>query len=543
MTGPRLLTACVLFAAAQTSDAIDRKYPLGPQLRVLAQDVDSPKYRKLVTQEMLVTDLAAEWQRVETEDNADRFLAEHGGKDKVLADRDLKVAYERRVAIRDKFLGLMRESYKRYKQVPPFDRGEKAELAGTRRQPLAAGTTALGLVLPAPGSERQWPRFRGPSGQGITHRKQLAVHWSRDSSNIVWQVPVPGSGNSSPVIWSDRIFLTSANETGTERTLHCFSRPTGKRLWSAAAASAAPESGVRDKNGFASATPATDGERIVSFLGSCGLVCHDFDGTLLWQYKDFKIDTTHGTGSSPLLYKHLVIFAHDQNRSDSIFFAVDKRTGKRVWQTSRKRAMTWSTPVVVQAAGRAELIFAGGETVRGYDPETGKELWVLSGPTQEVVPTIVVGDDLLYCASGRNGPTIALRPGGAGDVTETHLAWRAVRGGPHVPSPIYLNNRLYTVNDTGIATCFDGKSGELIWQDRIRDRFSASPIEAAGLLYFAAESGVTYVLRAADKFEIVSENDLGSPILASPAVFDDRMYVRTQGGLVCIGPDTAAAGS
>jgi hypothetical protein len=295
---------------------------------------------------------------------------------------------------------------------------------------------------------------------------------------------------------------------------------------------------VRDKNGFASATPVTDGERVTAFLGSCGLVCYDFDGKLVWHYDAMKFDTTHGTGSSPVLYRDLVIFVHDQNRTDSIAVALDKQTGEVRWQTQRKRAMTWSTPVVVRVGDHDELIFAGGETVKGYDPMTGKELWSLSGPTHEVIPVIVVGDSLIFSASGRNGPTIGLRPGGSGDVTETHFAWRTVRGGPHVPSPILVGGRLYTVNDTGIATCLDAATGQLVWQDRIRDRFSASPIEAGGLMYFASETGITYVLRAGDKMDIVAENDFGTPILASPAVAGGRIILRTQGELVAIGPET-----
>jgi outer membrane protein assembly factor BamB len=369
----------------------------------------------------------------------------------------------------------------------------------------------------------------------LTGLKSLPVHRSRDSSNIVWRTKVPQPGNSSPIVWGDRLFLTGANADGTARFLYCFSRTDGSPIWDRQAPAKPPEPGVRDKNGYASATPVTDGERVIAFLGSCGLVCYDFDGKLLWTFDDLKFDTTHGTGSSPLLYKDLVIFAHDQNRAESIFMALDKRTGKVVWKGERKKAMTWSTPVVIRAGDRDELIFAGAETVKGYDPVTGKELWSLAGPTYEVVPAIVTGDGLLYSASGRNGPTIALRPGGSGDVTETHLAWRAVRGGPHVPSPIYIGGRLFVVNDTGIATCFDGATGKLVWQDRIRDRFSTSPIEAGGLLYFASESGVTFVIRAADKFEIVAENDLGSPILASPAVVGDQIFLRTQEELVCIG--------
>jgi outer membrane protein assembly factor BamB len=529
----------VLWLPLGQSD-IDKQYPLGPQLSVLARDIESANYRKLVTQEMLATDLAAEWQRVETEDNPQSFAEKHGGKEKVLADPQLKRAYERRVQIRERFLDLMREGYRRYKQTPPFDRGEKAESAGTTTRKLAATDTTLAVALPTPGSERHWPRFRGPSGQGLTGLDRLAVEWSKDSSNIAWRSKPAGLGNSSPIVWGDRVFLTSASTDGAERFVHCLSVQDGRTVWSKAAPATAPEPGVRDKNGFASATPVTDGQRVIAFLGSCGLVCYDLGGTLLWHYDTMKFNTTHGTGSSPLLYKDLVIFIHDQNRTESICVALDKNTGKVRWTNNRKRAMTWSTPVVVRVGDHDELVFAGGETVKGYDPASGEEIWSLTGPTQEVVPTIVVAGGLLISASGRNGPTIGLRPGGKGDVSETHLAWRTVRGGPHVPTPIYLDGRLYTINDFGIATCLDAATGKLIWQDRLRDKFSASPIEAGGLLYFPSEAGVTYVLRAGDTFDVVAENDLGSPILASPAVADGKLILRTQAEIVCIG---ASAGN
>ncbi len=527
-----LLSLC-LIAAAQPAEDGDKKYPLGPQLRVLAQDVKSPTYRKLVTQKMLATDLAAEWQRVATEDNPESFLAAHGGKAKVFADAELKRAYERRVQVRNDFLDLMRAGFQRYKQPAPFDRGAKAEPPGTLVK--KAGTRQpLSVVMPAPGAERQWPRFRGPSGQGTT-RQKLPVRWGKDGTNVVWRVPVPEEGNSSPVIWGERIFLTGASAGGKKRFVYCFDRANGKLLWSRQAPAQRPEPGVRPKNGHASATPVTDGERVVVFLGSCGLLCYDFEGKLLWKYDELRFDTTHGTGSSPVLYKDKVLLVHDQNRADSFLVALDKKSGKLLYKKPRPHAMTWSTPIVVRCGGKDELVFAGASTVKGYDPDTGKELWSLAGTTVEVIPTVVVGKGLLYSASGRNGPVLAFRPGGSGDVTGSHLAWRTVRVGPQVPSPLYLDGRLYAVNDFGIITCLDAEDGKLIWQHRLQSAFSASPIEAGGLLYLCGENGVTYVLRAGDKFEVVARNDLGSPILASPAAVENRLYVRTEKELVCIG--------
>lgn len=511
------------------------KYPLGPQLKVLAGDVKSERYRKLVLEKMLITDLAAEWQRVATDDNADAFLDKHGGKEKVLADAELKTAYERRVKIREDFLDLMRAGYKRYKQTPPFDKGAKAEPAGTVLAKAKSAAAELAVVMPCPGAENEWPCFRGPTGQGETNEKSLPTVWDKDGRGILWRTKVPGAGNSSPIVWGDCIFLTSSSAKGAERFVHCYERTTGKLRWTRQAPVHAPEPAVRDKNGYASATPVTDGERVISFLGSCGLVCHDFAGKQLWHYDDFTIKTGHGAGSSPILYKDLVILAQDQNQADSIFIALDKATGKKVWQAKRPKAMTWTTPTIVRVGDHDELILAGSETVRGYDPATGKEHWSLRGPTQEVIPAIVVGKDMLFSASGRNGPTIAFRPGGSGDVTQTHLIWRTVRTGPHVPSSALVDGRLYCANDTGVVTCLDAATGKLIYSERLGDAFSASPVHAGGLIYFPAESGVIYVLRAGRSLDIVAQNDLGAPILASPAVARGCIILRTAQELVCVG--------
>jgi outer membrane protein assembly factor BamB len=526
--------AFVYVSAAAAADDIDRKYPLDPQLAVLARDTSDERYRKLVLEKMLITDLAAEWQRVATADNADSFLGKHGGKEKAFADPDLKHAYERRVQIRNDFLDLMRQGYKRYKKTPPFDQGVKAEPAGTIAKSITAPGVTISHVLPCPNAEHNWPQFRGPSGQGEAVGPAPPVEWDAAGKNILWRTKVPFRGNSSPVVWNDRIFLTGSDEKGRERSVLCFDRHDGKLLWAKPVPAKPPEPGVRDKNGFATSTPVTDGERVIVFLGSCGLCCFDYVGNLQWQH-DLKIRTMHGTGASPLLYQDLVILVQDQSQADSLFLALDKKTGKVVWESERGRAMTWSTPVVVRVNGRDELVMAGKNTVKGYDPRTGRELWSLDGPTEEVIPNIVVGPNMLFSASGRNGPILALRPGGDGDVTETHLVWRTVRVGPHVPSPVLVNGRLYSANDTGILTCLDAASGRLIFTQRLADQFSASPVTAGDLIWFCGESGTTYVVRAVDHFEPVAVNKLDSPILASPAAIDGTLILRTRDELLCIG--------
>jgi outer membrane protein assembly factor BamB len=518
----------------QQGGDIDRKYPLDTVLKVLADDVKNPSYRKLVLEKMIPTDLAAEWQRIQTADNPESFLAKHGGKDKVLADPDLQRAYERRVQIRTDFLELMRAGYQRHKQVPPFDKGAKAaEITGTTLKQPTLPALALRCIAASAEALRQWPAFRGPTGQGHALHADLPLEWNKEGRNILWRVKVPGKGNSSPVVWDNRIFLTSADDTGEERAVHCFSRTDGKLLWTRAAPPKPPEA-VRDKNGYASATPVTDGERVISFLGACGILCHDFEGNLLWHYDLPKIKTSHGTGSSPVLYKDLVIVLQDQDQSETVFVALDRKTGKKVWQGKRGKGTTWSTPVIVRVGDRDELLMAGAKTVKGYDPTTGKELWTLSGPTHEVIPMIVVGNEMVYSASGRNGPTIALRPGGEGDITQKAMVWRSTRSGPHVPSPLLVGDLLFTFNDMGIINCLEAATGTLIWQERMDDCFSASPLAAGDRIYIPGESGMTYVLKAGRKLEVLARNDMGEPILASLAAVEHQLILRTQSELVLV---------
>jgi outer membrane protein assembly factor BamB len=242
-----------------------------------------------------------------------------------------------------------------------------------------------------------------------------------------------------------------------------------------------------------------------------------------------------GSGSSPILYEDLVLFVHDTNRSDSICLALDKKTGAEVWRRERPKAMGWSSPVVVRVDDHDELLYAGGKTVRGYDPRGGDELWVLDGPTHEVIPSLVVGERLVYSASGRQGPTIAFVPGGRGNITAERTQWRTTRGGPHVPSPVLVAGRLYSVNDTGVATCLNAETGKVLWQARVSDEFSASPVAVGDRLYCAAESGAVYVLAAGEKFAVLATNRLEGGILASPAVIDGRVYLRTTTALYCLG--------
>ncbi|MBW8039198.1 MAG: PQQ-binding-like beta-propeller repeat protein [Planctomycetes bacterium] len=244
--------------------------------------------------------------------------------------------------------------------------------------------------------------------------------------------------------------------------------------------------------------------------------------------------TTHGPGTSPVIYRDKIIFIQDQNRGESVFMALDKQTGRKLWQHDRREAMCWANPVIVRVADHDELIYNGSFHVKSYNPDTGVELWSLAGPTREAIPMIVTGGGLIYSASGRNGTIMAFRPGGKGDITRTHLCWLNERGGPHVPSPVYHQGRLYLVSDTGVTMCLEAASGDIVWQERLKGRFSMSPIIAGDKLILINEKGLAYILQAGDKLSILAQNDLREEILATPAVLGGRIYIRTASNLYCI---------
>ena len=388
--------------------------------------------------------------------------------------------------------------------------------------------------MPVAGAERQWPRLRGPDGQGTTFDTELPLHWG-PRENVVWKADIPGRGNSSPVIWDDRIFITASTADGGERKIVCYSRTDGRLLWEHAAPTAAARETLYTKNTFASSTPVTDGRRVIAFFGNGGLLCVDLEGRRQWHVDLGLFPTMHGPGTSPVLYKDEVICIQYQSRGKSLFAAFDKRTGAKLWQHDRENATCWSTPVVVRVGDRDQFVYNGSNYIAGYEPETGKELWRVTGTSHEAIPTVVVGGGLLFSASGRNGPTMGIRPGGRGDVTETHVVWRNLRGGPHVPSPLYHDGRIYIVNDTGIATCMDAADGRTIWQHRLRGRFSMSPIEAEGRILVTSEEGRSTIFQAGDAFQVLGENDLDEPVLATPALVGGRLYFRSALHLWCVG--------
>ena len=382
-----------------------------------------------------------------------------------------------------------------------------------------------------------WPRWRGPSGQGLVQGSGYPDRWSA-TENVVWRTPVPGRGNSSPIVWDDHIFLTVGRTGGRQLFVLAFRRSDGTLLWETEVAPGRPEA-VHQKNGPASATPTTDGKRVYASFGSRGLVALDFDGNVLWHADVGRIDNYHGPAGSPLLYGDRVILYQDE-RGGGFVAAYDTATGEQVWRTSRAATVGWGSPVAIRVGDHDELVVSSERSVHAYDPDTGRELWHCRGNNREVIPTPVVAAGLVFCTSGRAGPTLAIRPGGQGDVTDTHLAWTTSRGSPFVPSPLAYEGYLYTINDmVSIVTCFEAATGEVMWQQRlgraIREGFSTSPVVVDGKVFFTNDEGITFVLRAGPEAELLHTNDIGARTLASPALVDGMWYIRTEDELLAIG--------
>jgi outer membrane protein assembly factor BamB len=410
---------------------------------------------------------------------------------------------------------------------------------------VVSGTIALpqegsGVRIAAPEGDgaRYWPRWRGPSGQGLVPEGKYPDKWS-PTENVVWKVPVPGSGNSSPIIWKDQLFLTTAYDKGQKRSVLCFDRAGGKLLWESFIPASKAER-AQGKNGWASGTPTTDGARVYAYFGSGGLYCCDMNGKQVWHQPFPIMDALHGMACSPLLYKDKIII-FQEHKPGGFIAAYDKRTGKEVWKTPRKETVSWGSPIAVTVNGKDQIIVSSSMRVYAYDAESGKEIWTCNGNLFEVIPTPVVGHEMIFCCSGRAGPTLAIRPSGAqGDITKTGVAWKTIKGSPFVPSPLLYGDQLYMVNDiVSVVSCFDAKSGKMLWQERCgapaKEGFSASPIGVGNKVFFTNDEGETFVMDNAPTFNLLHVNRLGERTLASPALLDGKWYIRTQRHLWCIG--------
>ncbi len=410
---------------------------------------------------------------------------------------------------------------------------------------LATATPPVSMVVPGGDAMKYWSRWRGPSGQGLVEGTGYPDTWS-ETDNVLWRVPVPGRGHSSPIVWGDRIFLTTASTDGASRSVLCYRRSDGTLLWERAVPEA-PAEKLFPKNSYASATPATDGKRVYAYFGNAGVVAVDFSGKIVWHVRLGTINLYHGPGGSPLLYKDRLILYQEQRSMDrnapseaGYAVALDTATGRELWRHSRPPQPGWGTPIAIRVGDREEIIANSSRRVEAWSPESGALLWFSTGNTVEVIPTPAVGHGMVFTCSGRAGPTFAVRPGGTGDVTDSHIVWTTPKGSSFVPSPLLLGDYLYTVNDmASIVSSHRADTGELVGQLRLgeakREGFSASPVAVGGKIFFTNDDGETFVLNPAPDFKLLHVNRLGEPTLASPALVDGVWYVRTAGHLIAIG--------
>jgi outer membrane protein assembly factor BamB len=398
---------------------------------------------------------------------------------------------------------------------------------------------AVSMIVSEGEASKYWPRWRGPSGQGLVAPGAYPDSWS-PQENVLWKVEIPGKGNSSPTIWKDRLFLTTAYDAGKRRSIVCYDRGAGALLWETFVPPGTLEH-TQKKNGFCSGTPATDGARVYAYFGNFGLLCVDFHGKQLWHQPFDAMDAYHGTSCSPLLYRDRVIVYQDHRSASGSFVAsFDKVSGKQLWKTPRQERVGWGSAIAIRVAGQDQIIVSSQSTVYAYDPANGAKLWTCSGNLVEVTPTPVVGHGLLFCCSGRTGPTLAIRPDGKGDVSKTHVAWRVAAGSPFIPSPLLDGDYLFMVNDiVSVLTCYEARTGKLMWKQRagnaVKHGFSASPVAVNGKVFFTNDEGETFVLAAGPEYRLLHVNRLGEKTLASPALVDGRWYIRTERHLWCIG--------
>ena len=409
----------------------------------------------------------------------------------------------------------------------------------------ARAEATVAMVVPGGEAAKYWSRWRGPSGQGVVDGTGYPDTWS-ETQNVAWRVEVPGRGHSSPIVWADRIFLTTAATDGTGRAVLCFRRSDGRLLWTRTVPDVSAEK-LYQKNSYASSSVTTDGSLVYAYFGNAGVVAVDFSGAIAWHARFGPITLYHGPGGSPLLWEDRLILFQEQKLMErtattppGFIVALDKRTGREIWRRERTPRPGWGTPIAVRVGDRTEIVVSSGNQVEAFDPRDGRLLWFVTGNTAETIPTPVVGLGMVFACSGRAGPTFAIRPGGSGDVTATHVAWSTPKGSSFVPSPLLVGDYLYTVNDmAAIVSCHRAGTGELVGQLRLgearREGFSASPVAVDGKVYFTNDDGETFVLRPAPDFALLHVNRVGEQTLASPALVDGRWYVRTAGHLMAIG--------
>ena len=399
---------------------------------------------------------------------------------------------------------------------------------------------ALAALVPA----GDWPQFRGPTGQGLATDDKVPTQWTT-TKHVSWKQDIPGKGWSSPVVVGGKVYLTTATST-QDRDLSlralCLDARNGKVLWNREVfrqdASKSPR--IHTKNSHASPTPIVEGDRLYVHFGHQGTACLDLSGRVVWSNRDIHYDPVHGGGGSPVLVDDLLVFSTDGGDVREVI-ALEARTGKLRWRSKRSgtagKSFSFGTPLVITVAGKKQIISPGSDMVGAYDPATGKEIWKVRYRGYSVIPRPVFGHGLVFLSTSfDSAELLAIKPDGKGDVTDTHIKWRLRKGAPHTPSPLLVGDELFVVGDRGLASCLDARLGTPHWQKRLGGRgYSASPVAAGGNVYFQSEDGVGTVVKAGKTYQQVARNELGERSLASCAVGDNSLFIRTEAHLYRIG--------
>jgi outer membrane protein assembly factor BamB len=436
-------------------------------------------------------------------------------------------------------------------------------------------TLATALLCICSALAQNWPQFRGPQASGVAEKADIPVQFDvAKGTNVRWKTPIPGVAVSSPIVWGDHVFVTTAVSSDTSASLrtglygdvepakdtskhswevYALDRRSGKVLWKRVAHEGLPKTKRHPKSSQASPTPVTDGKVVVAHFGSEGLYAYDFKGNLLWKQDVgrlnagwfFDPDYEWGVASSPILFREMVIIQADIQK-DSFVAAYRLKDGKQVWKTMRDEIPSWGTPAIYDDKQRPELITHATKFIRGYDPLTGKELWRLAGNSEITTPTPLIAHGLIYVTNGYRGiqPIYAIRPGASGDITlpkgkesSEFIAWSKPRGGPYTPTPLIYGDLMYILSNNGVLAAYNAKTGERLYQERVGKggSYSASPVAANGRLYLTSEDGEINVVKTGPKFELIGENSVGEVTMATPAIAGDLMIIRGLKHVIAIG--------
>ena len=415
-----------------------------------------------------------------------------------------------------------------------YDRFATLLLAAAMSASLC-GTDSLPWVNVAPAAELPWPQFRGPRGDGHAVARDLPLRWS-ESENVVWKTSLPGEGWSSPVLGTSGWWMTAADPEGRVLSAICVSPSDGKLLHHVEVFRKSKSIGKNPKNSFASPTPVIDDKHVYVHFGALGTAClNQKSGAIVWHNEELQLEHKEGPGSSPILWNDLLMLTCD-GMDVQYVAALEKSTGKVRWKVNRSGKMhdnpdfrkAYCTPTIVTVDGRDQLIRPGADRVIAYEPADGRELWRVEYKGFSIVPRPVQSHGLLFVTTAFAKPELwAIRTGGSGDATATHVAWKMKKQVPSSPSSLVVGDELYLISDKGILTCVAVSTGEELWTERLGGNFSASPLLADGKVYLFSEEGLTYVLQPGKSFHVLAENHLDGRILASPAAVDRALYIRT----------------